>query len=172
MKYPHLLIVLSSISLLNALAVPSVHLLPLGSGSNFLEIEDVTQNLHVLQQLHLKKVAVAIKVRWTVLCCTNLTSLYTADVKPHACMCMHYISSLTSAVIDIKVNWQSCSVFRILYSFFLRMHLMRYCSLSKVQYQVILWPMSCALMSIQHSSHSQTKEIWQLSEILSKIVST
>lgn len=63
MKCSHLLIVLSSISLLNVLAVPSVHLLPLGSGSNFLEIEDVTQNLHVLQQLHFKKVAVAIKVR-------------------------------------------------------------------------------------------------------------
>lgn len=86
MKYSILLVILSSISLSNALAVPSATLVPLGSGSGLLETEDVTQNLCVLQQLHFKKVASAVKV-CLVACFIpyKLCHRYECQLKPCAC---------------------------------------------------------------------------------------
>ena len=66
MKYSELLIIVSSISLSSAVAVPLTPLISLSSGSGFLEIEDVTHNLRVQQQLNFERIAGAIEV-WFIL---------------------------------------------------------------------------------------------------------
>ena len=103
MQYSHLLVILSSISLSSdVLAVPSAPLVPplllsQGSGSDFLEIEDVTQNLRVFQQLHLKRVAGAVEVR--LLFHSIFTSI---DTDAEA---MHTLGSVSNN-LKKAVNWQ------------------------------------------------------------------